>query len=250
MNRSIILLNLVLLAVLVAGGLEMRRRWVAAREREAMLLAIRPASPLQTAPATAPIASTPLKLQSGQYIELAEKFLFARDRNPNIIIEKPPEPPPKKMPNFPGVYGVMDLGMGPTVFMSFDRGQQQGYKLGEKIGEFTLMAANQKEITFEWEGKPLTRTIDELRPLLQDSAPQAVAERMNSNVNNNAFATPPPAVQRPPENVRAAPGPDIGGGRKACLAGDSSPAGTVADGHKKVSYSYAFGPICYWESSR
>lgn len=250
MNRSIILLNLALLAVLIAGGAEMRRRWVAAREREAMLLAIRPASPLQAAPVSAPIAVAPPRLQAGQYIELAEKFLFARDRNPNIIIEKVPEPPPKKMPNFPGVYGVMDLGMGPTVFMSFDRAQQQGYKLGEKIGEFTLKAANQKEITFEWEGKPLTRTMDELRPLLQDSAPQAVAERMNSNLTPNAFGASPPPIQRAPENVRPAPGPEIGSGRKGCVAGDSSPAGTVADGYKKVSYSYAFGPICYWESSR
>lgn len=250
MNRSIILLNLALLAVLVAGGFEMRRRWVEAREREAMLLAVRPISPLLATPATTPVASPPPKLQSSQYIELAEKFLFARDRNPNIVIEKLPEPPPKKMPNFPGVYGVMDLGMGPTVFISPDGGQQQGYKLGDKIGEFTLLAANQKEITFEWEGKPLTRSMDELRPRIQDSASQAPAERMNSNVNSNAFAAPAPALQRPPENVRPAPGPDIGGGRKGCLPGDSSPAGTVADGHKKVSYSYAFGPICYWESSR
>ena len=249
MNRSIILLNLVLLAVLVAGGFEMRRRWIEAREREALLLAVRPVTPLQITPTIPPLASTPLKLQPSQYIELAERFLFARDRNPNIIIEKPPEPPPKKMPNFPGVYGVMDLGMGPTVFMSFDRLQQQGYKLGEKIGEFTLLAANQKEITFEWEGQSLTRTMDELRPRLQDSTSQA-PERINSNVNNNALASPPPVVQRAPENVRAAPGPEIGGGRKGCVAGDSSPAGTVADGYKKVSYTYAFGPICFWESSR
>ena len=82
----------------------------------------------------------------------------------------------------------------------------------------------------------------------QDSAPaQAPAERMNSNVNN---APPPAPVQRPPENVRPAPGVDIGGGRRGCLPGDSSPAGTVADGYKKVSTNYAFGPICYWESTR
>ena len=70
---------------------------------------------------------------------------------------------------------------------------------------------------------------------------------MNANVNNSPAPAPP---VRPPENVRPAPGVDIGGGRKGCIAGDSSPTGTIVDGYKKVSYAYAFGPICYWESSR
>ncbi len=248
MKRSIILLNLVLLAALIAGALDLRRRWLEARAREAQLLAIKPLPALAGAPAPAAAPLVPQKLQPVQYFEVAERFLFSRDRNPTVVIEKPPPPPPKVMPNFPAVFGVMDIGMGPTVFMSADRGNQQGYKLGDKIGEFTLLAATQKEITFEWEGKPIIKSLDDLRAKPQEpAAQQASTERMSSNVNNSPPPMPPPRI---PENVRPAPGVDIGGGRRGCLPGDTSPAGTVADGHKKVSTNYAFGPICYWESTR
>lgn len=246
MKRSILLLNLLLIAALVAGSMELRRRWLDARAREAKLLAVRPVPPAAALPAP---ALPPGKLQSAQYFEVAERFLFARDRNPNVVIEPKPKPPEKVMPNFPAVHGVLDVGMGPTVYMTLDseKDKQQGFRLGDKVGEFTLRAATQKEITFEWDAKTITKSIDELRPKFAESAAQPDVPRMNANVNNN----PPPAPpQRPPENVRPAPGADIGGGRKGCIAGDTSPAGTVVDGYKKVSYAYAFGPICYWESSR
>jgi hypothetical protein len=149
------------------------------------------------------------------------------------------------MPNFPAVYGVMDIGMGPTVFMAADGGAQQGYKPGEKIGEFLLKAANQREITFEWDGKDITKSLDDLRAKPETPAAPRAATPLAASAA--APVAPPP---KPPENVRPAPGPEIGGGRRGCLPGDTSPAGTVVDGYKKVSYSYAFGPICYWESSR
>jgi len=253
MKRSIWLFNFVLLAALVAGSMELRRRWIEARERELSLLAVRPiAATLPSVPMPQPPAPA-AKLQPMQYFEVAERFLFARDRNPNVVIEKKPEPPPKVMPNFPSVYGVMDIGMGPTVFMSTNRTEQKGHKLGDKIGEFTLIAANQKEVTFEWDGKQIKKSLDELKAQSREpseqasNAPPLASTRMNSNVGPEPTPLP---VQRPPENVRPAPGTDIGGGRKGCIAGDTSPAGTVADGYKKVSYAYAFGPICYWESSR
>lgn len=248
MSRSILLLNFLLLVALGAGALELRRRWIQSREREAQVLAFRPVPP-PTLPVGSAVQTDPTKIQAAQYFEVAERFLFARDRNPNVVVEVKAPPPPKPMPNFPGVYGVMDLGMGPTVFMAIGTAAQQGYRLGEKIGEFKLVAANQKEVTFEWEDKTLTRPLDELRVRPRENGSGgAQPERMSSNVNNNAI----PEAPRPkvPDNVRPGPGIDIGGGRRGCLQGDNSPAGTVVDGLKKVSYSYAFGPICYWESAR
>lgn len=244
MKRPIWILNFLLAAALLAGGYELRRRWLESRDREAKLLAVRPPA-AAPAPLPAPPA-IPSKIQSAQYFELAERFVFSRDRNPNVVIEKKPEPPPKVMPNFPAVHGVMDIGMGPTVFMTTDSDKQQGFKPGDKIGEFTLRAASQKDVTFEWEGKSITKSLDELRPKLKDAQP-VEAPRMNANVNS---APPPPPPQKPPENVRPAPGQDIGGGRRGCLPGDSSPTGTVAEGYRKVSTAYAFGPICYWEPTR
>ena len=244
MSRTIIFLNLILLVALGAGALELRRRWLQSREREAQALAFRPVPP-SALPVGSAVQTDPSKIQAAQYVEVAERFLFARDRNPTVVIEIKAPPPPKPMPNFPVVYGVMDLGMGPTVFMANGAAPQQGYRIGDKIGEFTLRAANQKELTFEWDGKDITKSLDELR--VRTASVSAPAERMNSNVNNNAVAEAPrPKI---PDNVRPTPGTDIGGGHKGCLPGDSSPTGTVADGYKKVSYTYAFGPICYWESA-
>jgi hypothetical protein len=255
MSRSIVFLNLLLLAGLVMGGMELRRRWKEARDREKVVLAVRPVSSSPTPPAALALPTTPQKLQPAQYSEVADRFLFARDRNPIVVIEKKPEPPPKVMPDFPKVYGVMDVGFGPTVFISIGGEKQQGHKIGDKIGDFILRAATQKEVTFEWEGKQITKLIDELRPKVASSqevasngpggAPEA--QRMNANVNSVPVAAPP---STPPKDVRPAPGQDIGMGRKGCIPGDNSPAGTVVDGYKKVSYAYAFGPICYWEQSR
>lgn len=255
MKRSILLLNIALLAGLVMGGMELRRRWKEARDREKVVLAVRPVSSTPAPPPAVGLPTAQQKLQPAQYSEVAERFLFARDRNPMVVIEKKPEPPPKVMPDFPKVYGVMDVGFGPTVFISTGTEKQQGHKLGDKIGEFTLRAATQKEVTFEWEGKQITKLIDELRPKVASSqevanngypgAPET--QRMNANVNSVPVGPPAPA---PPKDVRPAPGQDIGMGRKGCIPGDTSPAGTVVDGYKKVSYAYAFGPICYWEQSR
>ncbi len=45
----------------------------------------------------------------------------------------------------------------------------------------------------------------------------------------------------------ARPGRDIGGGKKACQKGDTSPAGTVRDGMKKVIVHLPIGQNCRWE---
>ncbi len=247
MKRPIVFLNLILAASFAAGSFELRRRWLEARERESQLLALKPVSALAGDSIPVPPAGAPQKLQPLQYFEVAERFLFSRDRNPNVVIEKKPEPPPKVMPNFPSVFGVMDIGMGPTVFMAIGKNNQQGYKLGDQIGEFKLIAADPKDITFEWEGKSITKAIDDLRSKPQEPSQQASNERTNAIPDAAPTSPPPPKM---PENVRPAPGSEIGGGRRGCLSGDTSPSGTVADGYKKVSTSYAFGPICYWEPVR
>ncbi len=246
MKRWVIFLNLVLLVGLVAASFELRRRWLESRDKESRALAVRPAPPDLSSEAPALGPPPPAKLQPVEYFDVAERFLFARDRNPNVVIETKPEPPPKVRPNFPAVYGVMDIGMGPTVFMSMDRDSQQGYRLGDTIGEFKLVAASQQEVTFEWNGESITKSLDELRAKPAELKAEPQMQRMNANVNNVPVAPPP----KPPANVAPAPGPEIGGGRRGCLPGDNSPGGTVAGGYRKVSTSYAFGPICYWESAR
>jgi hypothetical protein len=241
MTRGILLLNVLLVLLLAAGGYELRNRYLASRQAEAQALGFRPASPNPVKPVADPPST---KLQASNFVEIADRFLFSKDRNPVVVVEKKVEPPPKAMPELPAVYGVMDLGAGPTVFMAYSSAGQQGYRLGEKLGEFTLLAADQKNVTFEWEGKKITRTLDELRST-KEAAPAPSPAPSSSSGNAFSAAAPPPP--KPPENVRPAPGPDIGGGQRGCVFGDSSPDGTVIDGYKKVSRNYMTGRICYWE---
>jgi hypothetical protein len=52
----------------------------------------------------------------------------------------------------------------------------------------------------------------------------------------------------PPPPAQAAPGEDLGGrGISACQKGDTSPAGTTANGMRKVIKNNPFGASCYWE---
>jgi hypothetical protein len=51
-------------------------------------------------------------------------------------------------------------------------------------------------------------------------------------------------------NAPAAPGGELSAGIKACQPGDTSPAGTVADGMRKVIKPSPFGSRCFWESEK
>ncbi len=42
-------------------------------------------------------------------------------------------------------------------------------------------------------------------------------------------------------------GADWGSGFRACVAGDTSPAGTILDGYKKVISHTMMGQNCHWE---
>jgi hypothetical protein len=58
----------------------------------------------------------------------------------------------------------------------------------------------------------------------------------------------------PPIQINAvgkpASGMDFGRGMRGCQAGDTSPAGTVAEGWVKVLKATPFGTHCYWEQAK
>jgi hypothetical protein len=177
-------------------------------------------------------------------LQVAQQMVFSRDRNPDVILDPPaPPPPPKPMPPFPVAYGVMNLGGGPTAILSEKAGaEHHGYRAGEKIGEFKLVALNNHEIVLEWEGKYVKKTIEELadrRPIVQEKpaeAPQAAA---------------PAATQITSVAEPKGPGTtDMGKSSRACVPGDTSPPGTVQNGLKKVVSKTPFGESCRWEPEK
>jgi hypothetical protein len=240
LRRKLLALNLVLAAAIGAASWRLRLDWIALHTRDGKLH-------LQTVRAGQPpelkVGPGPQPVPAVNYVDIAQKMVFAKDRNPNVVIEPEKEPPPKLMPPLPLLYGVLNLMDSTTAVMSEKRNApHQGVRLGEQIGEFTLVSVDREEITLEWDGKPVTKKIDEM--LVREAAPAAPAGN-----NTTARTTPPAPVasQTPPPKADAVPGADVGNGVRACQAGDSSPNGTVANGYRKLVVATPFGAACRWE---
>jgi hypothetical protein len=101
------------------------------------------------------------------------------------------------------------------------------------------VAVNNEELVLEWEGKTITKKVDEIFDRTTAAAPAPAP----------AAGAPAP-VAPPVATAAAAPGGELNGGVKACQPGDTSPAGTVADGMRKVIKPTPFGSKCYWESEK
>ncbi len=216
MKRKLVLVNVALLAALAWLGVKLRQDWMAGRERERTIVRQR----IQPAPAP-PMAQTPPQpaLRAESYLDVAQNMLFAKDRNPNVVVEAQP---PKPTPPFPRFYGLMNLGDGPLAILSEGAGRrQQGYMAGQKVGEFKIAAIGSEELVFEWDGKKLTKKFSDLA---EKGEPQQAPE--------------------------AGPGTSMGGGFAGCNPGDNSPAGTVVDGMKKVINETPFGKVCRWEPAK
>ncbi|MBL8212226.1 MAG: hypothetical protein JNK87_16025 [Bryobacterales bacterium] len=235
MSKKLWFLNLLLVAGLVMIGRELHASWKASREREKRMLGQR-VSPVKEPPTT--IGPPPAPVQATQYIDVAQQTLFSKDRNPNVVVEVPVEKP-KIMPPFPKFFGVMNLGDGPMAIMT-EGGRQKTFKAGEQIGEYKLLAIGTETLTFEWDGKPHVKKFSDLQA--REAAPQ-VEERTAAP----AAPVTPPAPVTP---AKPGPGADMGGGLAACNANDSSPAGTVVDGKRKVVTESPFGKVCRWEPVR
>lgn len=241
MRRHLWLLDLFLLITVVITGFVLKQRWSETSIREQTLL--KQAVPVPPAPALPGIPrvnpATP-----ATYMAAVQMNLFSRDRNPNVILDPPPPPPPPpQMPPLPVAYGVMDLGGGPTAILAEKAGAtHRGYRPGEKIGAFKIVAMNNREILFDWNGQPVKKTLEEL------------ADHRPTMTSSGSTAEPAPAAAaaaaQPATKVLggvAGPGADLGNQTRACAPGDTSAAGAVVDGMRKVVTKSPFGDVCRWE---
>jgi hypothetical protein len=240
LNRKLLVLNLALIAAVIWAGVRVRDHYRAVRQRETAALSRR--IPPAAAPPFTPQPPVPPVLPSG-YIDVAQKMLLDRSRNSTVVIETAPPPAPKPMPSLPVYHGQMRFPDGVLVILSENAtSQHQGIHIGQQIGEFKLVAATSQDLTFEWDGKQVQRKTDEL---LGRTMPAASA----------APAAPAPQQAPPPKPAQTAgPGVDMGNGNRACVAGDSSPLGTVRDGYQKTGAPSPFGAgvimNCRWEPAK
>lgn len=237
MTTKLIALNLALVAALGALIFVVRREMREARTRERAFLGHRvqlvPAPPLKPLPQPEP-------LTAAAYAPVAEKNLFSKDRNANVILDPPVTPRPKPVPPFPAARGVMLWeGVPPTVVLSEKPGGPQHlYHPGDRIGPWQIVSVDNRYVVLDWEGKQFQKRLDELldkTPIASAQAPQPAA------------AAPQQPKPPPVSTKTSGPGIDLGANLKGCVAGDTAPTGTVVDGMKKVISLNPFGQSCHWE---
>ena len=246
MKMKLWLLNFALLAACVATGWQIRESWLRADARGAALR-VNPAAAARKAPATAPPAvppPAPQPLTAANYADIAQKMLFVKDRNPVVVVVTPP-PPPKPMPKLPVIYGVLALGDAATLIVADRTGApQRGLRVGEKTGEFKLLAANSREVVFEWDGKEVRRKLEEL----MDRTLPSPAEQAQRPVAPSSLAPGGAIAVKQEESGPKSSSLGVAMGTfRACVPGDTAAAGAVVEGYKKVLEPSPFGQLCRWE---
>jgi hypothetical protein len=231
LNRKLWIVNIALAAVALYAGVQLRKEYLAAQDREARvhkLVTPTPAPPYAKAPVEAPVTAT-------AYADIAQKMLFDKSRNPTVVLELPPAPPPKPMPALPVYHGLMNLGGTRAILSLSKEAPQQFVRPGEPIGQFKLVDVNSEEMTLEWDGQTIHKKVDEL------TAPAAAPESAAARTDVPSAPTPPPPA------AKSGPGTDLPQGGKTCAMNDGNAEGSVVEGYKKVVYSGPFGPSCIWQ---
>jgi hypothetical protein len=239
------LLNVLLLAGIAMATLYLLELRDEAGRREEMVRESAPKLPAAKGTTAAPL---PERTVAANYLDVAARLLFSKDRNPTVIIAPPPE---KKQPEMPVAYGVLMVADPPIIMMSAKKGQaQKGYRMGEKIGDFKIVQFDSRTIVLDWDGEKITKKLADLA----DRDAQTAALLAGQNQQNVAAAPAAPAAgstqvlsQPAAEAKQSGPGMDTGGGVRACAPGDTTPPGTVQDGYRKIVSESPFGKVCRWE---
>lgn len=234
------LLNVLLLAGIAFATMRLLELREETERREQMVHNSAPQLPKAKATSSVP---TPERTVAANYLDIAARLLFSKDRNPTVIIAPPPV---KKVPDFPVAYGVLMMADPPIIMMSAKKGApQKGYRPGDIVGDFKIAGFNASSITFEWDGQKFTKNVRDL----VDREAQAAAQQNRQNVPAETAAAAPVAAKAlsEPAGQPKGPGVDTGGGIRACAPGDSAPAGTISDGYKKIVSETPFGKVCRWE---
>lgn len=242
----LLLLNGLLLAGIAMATLHLLELREDTERREALVHASAPKLP--QAKGTSGL-EPPDRTVAANYLDIAERLLFSKDRNPTVFIAPPPV---KEKPAFPLAYGVLMIADPPIIMMAAKKGEaQRGYRAGEQVGNFKILSFNARSIVLEWDGETFTKNLQELA----DRDAQTAALLNQQSQQNVPAAAAAPAAAAPASQVLSnssgsnakGPGMDTGGGIRACAAGDTAAPGTVSDGYRKVVSETPFGKVCRWE---
>ena len=245
MSRNLLLLNLALLAVLVAGATELYRRTKEARQRYNIFE--RTGSGQGTTVFSRP--GKPAAVRPSNYIAAVYRLLFSKDRNPIVTVEVPP-PEVADRPDLPRFIGLMDLGDGPIALMASDsKAIPKPVARGEKVGEFTFVDAQGDSITFQWQDETIEVSQAELKRSRAQAAGTSPNPRRSAGVRPQPVSTARLDPQRQGQvggqyNI----GPELTGrpGVHAADPKDTSPHGTEQGGFVKTVKKTPFGNQSWW----
>jgi len=113
--------------------------------------------------------------------------------------------------------------------------------VGDQIGEFTLAEITATEVAFLWEGQSIRKSVEELKPAVEEQAPQQAEAPAPASQPKAQTAVVLSKAESGPSDI------DLGGGMRACRPEDPSPPGTVFGGYRKVVTQTPFGQVCRWE---
>lgn len=254
MSRKVLLLNFALAGLLIWLGVRVNGYWREGNERRDGAMKRQPHPQEVKAPAAVPAVEPP---PATQYLEVATKMLFSKDRNPVEIIpppppkpEAPPPPPPPDPPPppMPVYYGQMNFA-DPVLFLGVDA-KQKSYHKGDKVGEFELTEFDQESLTLTWHEKTFRKMFAEIkaketpRQAQVAAAPAAAPSSTGSNVTRIGSGLSGNADK--PKSTA----PQFGekqGNLYMCASGDTSPDGTVLDGYRLKRMDNLFSSTCQWE---
>jgi hypothetical protein len=238
LRHRLLLLNLVLAALTGFAGWRLRQDWLRDHQHSDKIIQTR-VKPV-AAPAITPV-TPPAPFAAPTYADVAQKDLFSKDRNPNVIVEPVAVKPAPKWPRMPILYGVMGLPGGLIAMLAEKPdSRSRGVSVGEKIGDLKVVALTADKISFEFEGQVQEKNVQDLVDRGGHAPEAAVEANTSQNAANQA--------QRGGQPAAAKPGADVGMGTqaKACDPRDTSPAGTEVDGYKKIVKLNPFGAECTW----
>jgi hypothetical protein len=259
-NRKLVLLNLSLLALAAALAWTLRNNWFSVQSQQSAVIQKQVAPKKLLAP---PPVAPAKPVAPAEYLDVAAKMLFSKDRNSTVIIEVPPPkpaPPEPPMPALPNYHGQMAIGE-PIAFLSTSAVAQRSYRAGETVGDFKLISFDKESIEFEWKGKSIQRKLDELRPKETAQAQPAPARPAAATPAAGTSANPGPLVSLGGASSNSSGtkesgsddpmfGPAQADGTRACAPSDQSPSGTVHSGYKKNMTVTLFGTVCNWEQNK
>ena len=255
MKRTLMLLNLALLALLVASAFELNRRVEQAASRYEILHRFSESKEAAVLPAPQP----PGRVRQAEYLPIVNRLLFYQDRNAVVEVEAPAVQVVAR-PALPLLTGVMNLGEGPIALMAANaKASSRPVVVGEQIGEYTFLGFSGDKLRLGWQGQEIEVAQEQLLGEIDSAArtdSRSGAPRKASAAGRSAVSRRPARKAESKTSAPADTRKSIGGpfsigvefrpGVYRADPNDSSPDGTEYEGYRKVVRRTPFGNQAWW----